>query len=247
MMQGSYHQNHQQLQQENILPINTTNSGNMSQQHHPQMLSSHHGGQQENMVYHQVAEYIPSYHNLQLCAEDAPVLSPSGSPVRQLKRLHPGATNTATELLRCKRRIDFMAQLGYPASFPNRHVNSVARRNERERNRVRLVNHGFALLRQHVPTIAGKAKKLSKVDTLRAAVEYIQQLKDVLEESDAVERTLGDHNSLSPASSPSSSPSGRHSPGGYSSDSSASSGQKVQMLGLESQDDDLADFSTWFC
>ncbi|XP_064488556.1 achaete-scute homolog 2-like [Ornithodoros turicata] len=55
---------------------------------------------------------------------------------------------------------------------------SVARRNERERNRVRLVNHGFNTLRQHVP--CGGNKKLSKVETLRSAVEYIQELQELL-------------------------------------------------------------------
>ncbi|NXK79022.1 ASCL1 protein, partial [Amazona guildingii] len=42
------------------------------------------------------------------------------------------------------------------------------RRNERERNRVRLVNLGFAALRQHVPHGAA-SKKMSKVETLRSA------------------------------------------------------------------------------
>ena len=40
--------------------------------------------------------------------------------------------------------------------------NAVQRRNARERNRVKLVNDGFTLLRQHIPHVA-KQKKLSKV------------------------------------------------------------------------------------
>ncbi|ESN98490.1 hypothetical protein HELRODRAFT_148299, partial [Helobdella robusta] len=53
------------------------------------------------------------------------------------------------------------------------------RRNERERNRVKQVNLGFDRLREHVPQ--GRSnKKLSKVDTLKAAVTYIQQLRQVL-------------------------------------------------------------------
>lgn len=56
---------------------------------------------------------------------------------------------------------------------------SVARRNERERNRVKMVNMGFATLRQHVPNGA-KNKKMSKVETLRSAVEYIRQLQRLL-------------------------------------------------------------------
>lgn len=56
---------------------------------------------------------------------------------------------------------------------------AVARRNERERNRVRQVNQGFQTLRQHVPNGA-KSKKMSKVETLRSAVQYIKQLQQLL-------------------------------------------------------------------
>ncbi|KAH9420926.1 protein dimerization [Dermatophagoides pteronyssinus] len=56
---------------------------------------------------------------------------------------------------------------------------SVARRNERERNRVKMVNLGFATLRQHVPN-GVKNKKMSKVETLRSAVEYIRELQKLL-------------------------------------------------------------------
>ncbi|CAN7941508.1 unnamed protein product [Ixodes hexagonus] len=61
---------------------------------------------------------------------------------------------------------------------PPAYTAAVARRNERERNRVRLVNHGFNALRQHVPQTA--QKKLSKVETLRSAVEYIKELQELL-------------------------------------------------------------------
>lgn len=81
---------------------------------------------------------------------------------------------------------------------------AVARRNARERNRVKQVNNGFAALRQHIPeemaeafelqkgssatasaTAAAAAnanaqKKLSKVETLRMAVEYIRNLESLL-------------------------------------------------------------------
>ncbi|XP_035219022.1 achaete-scute homolog 1a-like [Stegodyphus dumicola] len=59
---------------------------------------------------------------------------------------------------------------------------AVARRNERERNRVRQVNLGFATLRQHVPNGA-KSKKMSKVETLRSAVQYIKQLQQLLSDT----------------------------------------------------------------
>ncbi|XP_014208508.1 uncharacterized protein LOC106639411 [Copidosoma floridanum] len=91
---------------------------------------------------------------------------------------------------------------------------SVARRNARERNRVKLVNDGFAKLRQRIPQALAQAmcvnpsngnnsssgsssssssssrgsannKKLSKVDTLRMALAYIKNLKQVIDEHDS--------------------------------------------------------------
>lgn len=77
---------------------------------------------------------------------------------------------------------------------------SVVRRNARERNRVKQVNTGFAVLRQHIPVLCGsvivyggsqsadgsasspaaKKNKMSKVETLRCAVEYIRNLEELL-------------------------------------------------------------------
>lgn len=73
---------------------------------------------------------------------------------------------------------------------------AVARRNARERNRVKQVNNGFATLRQHIPShiAAGygdRGKKLSKVETLRMAVEYIRGLQRLLAEADGVEYDSG--------------------------------------------------------
>lgn len=70
---------------------------------------------------------------------------------------------------------------------------SVQRRNARERNRVKQVNNGFANLRQHIPSEVitaltnggrGASKKLSKVDTLKLAVEYIRRLQDLLDDTE---------------------------------------------------------------
>ncbi|XP_078193319.1 achaete-scute homolog 4 [Callithrix jacchus] len=54
------------------------------------------------------------------------------------------------------------------------------RRNERERQRVRCVNEGYARLRDHLPRELAD-KRLSKVETLRAAISYIRHLQELLE------------------------------------------------------------------
>ncbi|XP_035903027.1 achaete-scute complex protein T8-like [Anopheles stephensi] len=80
------------------------------------------------------------------------------------------------------------------SSEPRSGVSAVERRNARERNRVQQVNNGFAALRQRIPdeiaeafeagtTARGVHKKLSKVETLRMAVEYIKSLERLLEHS----------------------------------------------------------------
>lgn len=55
--------------------------------------------------------------------------------------------------------------------------NSISRRNERERKRVKNVNEGFKKLRDHIPN---NEKKMSKVETLRSAVKYIKELEELL-------------------------------------------------------------------
>ncbi|XP_072045454.1 uncharacterized protein [Amphiura filiformis] len=57
----------------------------------------------------------------------------------------------------------------------------VQRRNARERRRVSLVNEGFIRLRRKIPT-EPRNKKLSKVKTLRTAINYIMHLKETLDE-----------------------------------------------------------------
>uniref|UniRef100_A0A182WY37 BHLH domain-containing protein n=1 Tax=Anopheles quadriannulatus TaxID=34691 RepID=A0A182WY37_ANOQN len=83
------------------------------------------------------------------------------------------------------------AYCGLPYATPQQSA-SVQRRNARERNRVKQVNNGFANLRQHIPSTVvtaltngarGANKKLSKVDTLRLAVEYIRSLQRMLDEN----------------------------------------------------------------
>lgn len=80
------------------------------------------------------------------------------------------------------------------AMYASEQPMSVVRRNERERNRVRQVNDGYVTLRDHIPQEVvsalsnggrGASKKLSKVDTLRLAVEYIRRLQDTISEYDS--------------------------------------------------------------
>ncbi|XP_055637977.1 achaete-scute complex protein T3-like [Toxorhynchites rutilus septentrionalis] len=84
------------------------------------------------------------------------------------------------------------AYCGLPYAPTPQQTASVQRRNARERNRVKQVNNGFANLRQHIPATVvtaltnggrGASKKLSKVDTLRMAVEYIRNLQRMLDEN----------------------------------------------------------------
>ena len=84
----------------------------------------------------------------------------------------------------------------YSAYVPSPQPTNVLRRNARERNRVKQVNHGFTALRNHIPG-AAKNKKLSKVDTLRRAMEYIESLQRLLEEHSESSRLTGQRPSSS--------------------------------------------------
>ncbi|KAM4618099.1 achaete-scute homolog 3 [Discoglossus pictus] len=55
----------------------------------------------------------------------------------------------------------------------------IRKRNERERQRVKCVNEGYNKLRRHLPQ-EYLEKRLSKVQTLRAAIKYINHLQDIL-------------------------------------------------------------------
>ena len=56
---------------------------------------------------------------------------------------------------------------------------SVAKRNLRERTRVKGVNDGFGKLKQYVPNMK---TKYSRVETLRGAIDYIKTLRELLRE-----------------------------------------------------------------
>ncbi|KAM7350560.1 lethal of scute [Cochliomyia hominivorax] len=154
---------------------------NYQQQHHFEivngnmmMLQQHH--QQQQMPLQ--AQYV---NKLQPIAPAQPkVLGTSN--LQNIQQAAPGP-------MMVKKKYTY-ANMPYGEQLP-----SVARRNARERNRVKQVNNGFANLRQHIPqsvinTLSnggrGASKKLSKVDTLRIAVEYIRGLQDLLESSNPV-------------------------------------------------------------
>nr|AAA03722.1 transcriptional regulator [Gallus gallus] len=161
--------------------------------------------------------------------------SPGGKPsaARAAKRQR----SASPELMRCKRRLNFS---GFGYSLPQQQPAAVAR-NERERNRVKLVNLGFATLREHVPNGAAN-KKMSKVETLRSAVEYIRALQQLLDEHDAVSAAF-QAGVLSPTISP-----------GYSHDMNSMAGSPVSSYSsdegsydpLSPEEQELLDFTSWF-
>lgn len=68
----------------------------------------------------------------------------------------------------------------------------IRKRNERERHRVRCVNEGYARLREHLPREL-EERRLSKVETLRAAIDYIKHLQSLLDlNASGMEVSLGD-------------------------------------------------------
>ncbi|XP_070610944.1 achaete-scute homolog 1 [Erythrolamprus reginae] len=191
-----------------------------SQSAQQQQLSPAAGGQQNH----------PSPGAAKASAAAAPKL-----PQHQVKRQR----SASPELMRCKRRLNFS---GFGYSLPQQQPAAVARRNERERNRVKLVNLGFATLREHVPNGAAN-KKMSKVETLRSAVEYIRALQQLLDEHDAVSAAFQAGVLSSPAISPNY-PNGMNSMAGSPVSSYSSDDGSYDPLSPEEQE--LLDFTNWF-
>ncbi|XP_068712501.1 achaete-scute homolog 1-like [Montipora foliosa] len=114
---------------------------------------------------------------------DSPVTSPVGPPASPLSSSPSSECSSPSSSPRASRH---RTRCRTPQCLKREHA-SILRRNERERNRVKLVSDGFATLRKHIPTTPMN-KKLSKVETLRTAIEYIKCLQRMLSESNKVER-----------------------------------------------------------
>lgn len=65
----------------------------------------------------------------------------------------------------------------------------IRRRNARERERVRAVNEEFERLKAHLPLAEKNRRRVSKVDILRMARDYILALDDLLKSADAAGTT----------------------------------------------------------
>ncbi|CAH3035041.1 unnamed protein product [Porites lobata] len=114
---------------------------------------------------------------------DSPSTSPVNSPTSSLSPAPSSECSSPSSSPKASRH---RTRCRTPQCLKKEHA-SILRRNERERNRVKLVSDGFAALRKHIPTTPAN-KKLSKVETLRTAIEYIKHLQRVLNESNRLER-----------------------------------------------------------
>lgn len=152
---------------------------------------------------------------------------------------------------------DPVKRLAYPV-HPPASGNAVSRRNARERKRVRLVNLGFSTLRERVPSGGGGTnknnKKLSKVETLRSAIEYIRQLQEMLgmsPDDEMMEKMMGSENFNCLPDDCSSSEEGMMRGPGQSGDLSPASshpseGSMVQYESQHVDQDQLMDIGLWF-
>lgn len=163
------------------------------------MIQSH--PQQLNHLQQQVAQPLQQHNKL----TKRPIAPAPASMDRSLNILNIDQNRVTSTMSNSKSKKITYAHIAYATTQPA----SVQRRNARERNRVKQVNNGFANLRQHIPSDVittltnggrGASKKLSKVDTLRLAVEYIRRLKDVLDDNDIDASSTGSSSRASTSS-----------------------------------------------
>ncbi|XP_014664736.1 PREDICTED: achaete-scute homolog 2-like [Priapulus caudatus] len=94
------------------------------------------------------------------------------SSLQQAHQYRPLRTSRDNDSSRCRRPSEGAKQQKVAPR-------SLSRRNQRERNRVKLLNTAFGSLRDHVPD-GENNKKLSKADTLKSAIDYIGELQQLL-------------------------------------------------------------------
>lgn len=70
---------------------------------------------------------------------------------------------------------------GAKRKFFSKISHSVEKRNARERTRVHTVNQAFSILKVHLPNLRANAKRVSKLKILRTAIDYINGLKNLLQ------------------------------------------------------------------
>lgn len=70
---------------------------------------------------------------------------------------------------------------GAKRKFFNKISHSVEKRNARERTRVHTVNEAFTILKVHLPSLRANTKRVSKLKILRTAIDYINGLKNMLQ------------------------------------------------------------------
>lgn len=58
---------------------------------------------------------------------------------------------------------------------------TVEKRNARERTRVHTVNQAFLLLKYKIPSIKANTKRVSKLKILKAAINYMYSLTDLID------------------------------------------------------------------
>ncbi|XP_053677957.1 uncharacterized protein LOC128728360 [Anopheles nili] len=109
------------------------------------------------------------------------------------KRKQPlGNYNPVENVVRLTAKLVKSPERKEPVSRSVSPASAVERRNARERNRVQQMNNAFAVLRKRIPEKIvdefqtgsagrGQPKKLSKVETLRMAVEYIKSLEQMID------------------------------------------------------------------
>lgn len=168
------------------------------------------------------------------------MVSQNSVPAPENRALGPGprtgvrTVGLASPLLRSRQSSSRAGRTGLAFTVQHPPRQSVSRRNERERDRVRQVNAGFQTLRQHVPRGAAN-KTLSKVETLRSAVEYIRALQQILEQDEAFQSDRARSPSLTVCCALSARSA---SPSSLSSSSTEGGGRCAET--------ELIDFSSWF-